>query len=74
MLIPATFGDTVKFITAPPYSTARALVRRAKTAHGLSHIRHTTRNGVGPDGAHYIAVLLSGVSVPLIIETDGEPL
>ena len=74
MLIPATFGDSVRLISAPPYSTARALVRRAKTAHGLSHIRHTTRQGVGPDGAGYIAVLLSGVSVPLIIETDGEPL
>jgi hypothetical protein len=74
MRVPATFGDTVKLITAPPYSTARALVRRAKTAHGLSHIRHTTRNGVGPDGSYHIAVLLSGVSEPLIIETDGEPL
>ena len=74
MLIPATFGDSVRLISAPPYSTARALVRRAKTAHGLSHIRHVSRYGVGPDGAHYIAVLLSGVSVPLIIETDGEPL
>lgn len=72
MRVPATFGDSVKFIPAPPYSTARALVRRAKSAHGLSHIRHESRQGVGPNGAHYIAVLLSGVSEPLIIDTGGE--
>lgn len=63
--------NDLKYIDAPQYATQRLLIRRAKSAHGFSNIRHTCSEFVGPDGGTYLRVHLSGLSVRLLIDVHN---
>ena len=56
-------------ISLPTYPTQRAIIRRAKTAHGIT-AQHKAHEAIGPDGGTYIHVRLFGSQATLLIELD----
>jgi hypothetical protein len=56
-------------IEVPEYPTNRSIIRRAKSAHGIT-AQHKATEGIGPDGGTYIHLKLHGSTATLIIELD----
>jgi len=60
-----------KVISVPDTITERALIRRAKSAHGLGSFRHKTAQFVGVDGGDYIRLDIVGMKLSVLIDVHG---
>jgi hypothetical protein len=57
-------------IEIPEYPTTRSIIRRAKSAHGIT-AQHKATEAIGPDGGTYIHLKLHGSTATLTIELDA---
>jgi hypothetical protein len=67
-----TNADKVRPIQINALSTERAIIRRAKSVHGVSHYRHIVKRFTGNfNGAEYITLSFPGLSLGLTIDLNG---
>jgi len=64
-------GFPQKLLTVPDTITERALIRKAKAAHGLSKFKHKASQFVGPFGCNYIRLDIIGLKLSVLIDING---